>query len=59
MPAYTTLDLAADYQLTPVVDVGVRIRNATNQLYAYQRTYPDQVLIAPSRTYESFISVRF
>lgn len=59
MPAYTTLNLAADYQLTPVVDVGVRIRNATNQLYAYQRTYPDQVLIAPSRTYESFISVRF
>lgn len=59
MPAYTTLDLAADYQLTPIVNLGVRIRNATNQLYAYQRTYPDQVLIAPSRTYESFISVRF
>ncbi|CAI0807145.1 TonB-dependent receptor [Serratia entomophila] len=59
MPAYTTLDLAADYQLTASVDVGFRIRNATNQLYAYQRTYPDQLLIAPPRTYESFVSVRF
>ena len=59
MPSYTTLDLATDYQITRTVGVGVRIRNVTNQLYAYQRTYPDQVLIAPSRTYESFISVRF
>lgn len=59
MPSYTTLDLATDYQITRSVGVGVRIRNVTNQLYAYQRTYPDQVLIAPSRTYESFISVRF
>lgn len=59
MRAYTTLDLAADYQLTPIVDVGFRIRNATNQLYAYQRTYPDQALIAPPRSYETFVSVRF
>ncbi len=36
-----------------------RIRNATNQLYAYQRTYPDQALIAPPRSYETFVSVRF
>jgi iron complex outermembrane receptor protein len=34
LPAYTTLDLSTDYQYSKAIDVGFRIRNATDKLYA-------------------------
>ncbi len=59
MPSYATFDLSSDYQLTRAINVGLRVRNLTDKLYAYQRTYADQVLIAPPRTYEAFLQVKF
>lgn len=59
MDDYITLDLAAEYQLTPKVTVGSRVRNVTNTFYSYQRTYDGQVLIAPSRTWEGWVTVWF
>ncbi|MEX0633315.1 TonB-dependent receptor [Serratia ureilytica] len=57
MRAYTTLDLAADYQPTPIVDVGFRIRNANNQLGGRLPAHlPGSALIAPPRSYETFVS---
>lgn len=59
MDDYITLDLAAEYKLTPKVTVGTRVRNLTDTLYAYQRTYDGQALIAPSRTWEGWVTVWF
>ncbi|SQC92847.1 Ferric hydroxamate uptake [Cedecea neteri] len=59
MDDYITLDLAAEYQLTPKVSLGTRVRNLTDTFYSYQRTYDGQALIAPSRTWEGWITVWF
>lgn len=60
LPSYTTLDLSADYQVTRTLDVGFRIRNATDALYAETSYGPAaQVLIANPRTYEVSLRMRF
>ncbi|EJF32934.1 MULTISPECIES: TonB-dependent receptor [Enterobacteriaceae] len=59
MDDYITLDLAAEYRLTPKVTVGTRVRNLTDTFYTWQRTYDGQALIAPSRTWEGWVTVWF
>ncbi|GAB1394152.1 hypothetical protein MASR1M60_23160 [Rhodocyclaceae bacterium] len=60
LPAYTTLDLSADYQYSKTVDLGFRIRNATDALYAESSYGPSaQVLIANPRSYELSLRMKF
>ncbi len=60
LPAYTTLDLSTDYQYSKAIDVGFRIRNATDKLYAESSYGPSpQVLIANPRSYEVSVRLRF
>lgn len=59
MGEYITADLATDYALLPGVTVGARVRNLTDRFYSWQRTYSTQMLIAPGRTYEAFVNMRF
>ena len=58
LPDYTTLDLSADYKLTSSTDIGFRVRNVTDEVYA-QSSYYGQVLLADPRTYEVSLSVRY
>jgi iron complex outermembrane receptor protein len=60
LPAYTTLDLSADYKLSKAMDIGFRVRNATDELYA-ESSYGQaaQVMIANPRTYELSLRMRF
>ncbi|MBJ3813714.1 TonB-dependent receptor [Shimwellia pseudoproteus] len=59
MASYTTVDASVDYQILPGVTVGSRVRNLTDKTYAWQRTYATQALIAPGRTWEAFVNMRF
>ena len=60
LPAYTTLDLSANVQVSKAVDVGLRVRNATDALYAESSYGPSaQVLIANPRSYEVSLRMRF
>jgi iron complex outermembrane receptor protein len=60
LPAYTTLDLSTNYQVSKAVDVGFRIRNATDALYAESSYGPSaQVLIANPRSYEVSVRLKF
>lgn len=59
MSDYTTVDLGADYELVKDVVVGTRVRNLTDRFYTWQRTYTGQEMIAPSRTYEAYVSMKF
>jgi iron complex outermembrane receptor protein len=59
MGDYTTLDLNADYAVLKDVIVGTRVRNLTDRFYTWQRTYAGQEMIAPGRTYEAYINMRF
>lgn len=59
MPSYTTLDLSADYTYSKTTQMGFRIRNATDALYAESAYGSTQVLIANPRTYELSLRMRF
>lgn len=60
LPAYTTLDLSANYQASKSVDLGLRVRNATDALYAESSYGPSaQVLIANPRSFEVSVRLRF
>lgn len=59
LPSYTTLDLSADYKYSKTTDVGFRIRNATDELYAESAYGNTQVLIANPRTYELSLRMKF
>lgn len=59
MGDYTTIDLNADMQLVKDVTVGTRVRNLTDRYYTWQRTYAGQEMIAPGRTYEAYLKIRF
>ena len=59
LPAYTTLDLSTNYQLNQSVDLGLRIRNATDALYAESAYGSTQVLIANPRSVELSVRLRF
>jgi len=60
LPAYTTLDLSASVQLAKGVELGARVRNATDALYAESSYGPSaQVLIANPRSYELSVRLRF
>jgi outer membrane receptor protein involved in Fe transport len=59
LPSYTTLDLSADYTYSKTTQVGFRIRNATDELYAESAYGNTQVLIANPRTYELSLRMRF
>ena len=57
--AYTTLDLSANYRYSKAVDLGLRIRNATDALYAESAYGSTQVLIANPRSYELSVRLKF
>ena len=59
LPAYTTLDLSANYRYSKAVDLGFRIRNATDALYAESAYGSTQVLIANPRSYEVSMRLKF
>lgn len=59
LPSYTTLDLSADYRYSRTTDVGFRIRNATDALYAESAYGNTQVLTANPRTYELSLRMKF
>jgi iron complex outermembrane recepter protein len=60
LPAYTTLDLSTNYQYSKAVDIGFRVRNATDALYAESSYGPSaQVLIANPRSYEVSLRMKF
>ncbi len=59
MSDYTTVDLGADYELVKDVVVGTRVRNLTDRFYTWQRTYAGQEMIAPGRTYEAYLNMKF
>ncbi|HEJ0422454.1 TPA: TonB-dependent receptor [Citrobacter koseri] len=59
MGDYTTVDLNADYEVIKDVTVGTRVRNLTDRFYTWQRTYTGQEMIAPGRTYEAYVNMRF
>lgn len=59
MGDYTTVDLNADYEVIKSVTVGTRVRNLTDRFYTWQRTYAGQEMIAPGRTYEAYVNMRF
>ena len=59
LPSYTTLDLSADYRYSRTTDVGFRIRNLTDALYAESAYGNTQALIANPRTYELSLRMRF
>ncbi|EDN6661293.1 TonB-dependent receptor [Salmonella enterica] len=59
MGNYTTVDLNADYEVIKDVTVGTRVRNLTDRFYTWQRTYTGQEMIAPGRTYEAYVNMRF
>ncbi|MBK7415002.1 MAG: TonB-dependent receptor [Dechloromonas sp.] len=59
LPSYTTLDLSADYKVSKALDVGFRVRNATDELYAESAYGNTQVLIANPRTYELSLRMKF
>lgn len=59
MPAYSTLNIGADYQLLPQVTLGLMVRNLTDSFYGWQRTYPVQRLIGEPRTYEAYVSITY
>lgn len=59
MGEYTTVDLSTDYEVLSGITVGTRVRNLTNRFYSWQRTYSTQALIAPGRTWEAFVNMRF
>lgn len=59
MGDYTTVDLNADYEVLKGVTVGSRVRNLTDRFYTWQRTYAGQEMIAPGRTYEAYVNMRF
>ncbi|EBG1930997.1 TonB-dependent siderophore receptor, partial [Salmonella enterica] len=57
---YSTLDLGADYEIVKDITVGSRVRNVTDRFYTFSRTYGTaQELIAPGRTYEAYMNLRF
>lgn len=60
LPAYTTLDLSTSVQVSKAAEVGFRVRNATDALYA-ESSYgaSAQVLIANPRSYELSLRLRF
>ena len=59
LPAYTTLDLSTNYRFSKAMDVGFRIRNATDALYAESAYGSTQALIANPRTYEVSVRLKF
>lgn len=60
LPAYTTLDLSTQYRISKSADIGLRVRNATDALYAESSYGPSaQVLIANPRSYEASLRLRF
>ncbi len=60
LPSYTTVDLSADYGYSKTVNLGFRIRNATDALYAETSYGPTaQVLIANPRTFELSLRMKF
>lgn len=59
MPSYTTLDLSADYKFSKTMDIGFRVRNATDALYAETASGSTQVMIASPRSYELSLRMKF
>ncbi len=59
LPAYTTLDLSANYRVNKMLDVGFRVRNATDALYAETAYGTSQALIANPRNYELSVRMKF
>lgn len=59
LPSYTTVDLSTDYKLSKAMDIGFRVRNATDEVYAESAYGNTQVLIANPRTYELSLRMRF
>ncbi|WP_158592266.1 TonB-dependent receptor [Noviherbaspirillum sedimenti] len=59
LPAYTTLDLGATYKVSKRLEIGMRVRNATDALYAHWAYRPQQVMIAEPRTYEASVRASF
>jgi iron complex outermembrane receptor protein len=59
LPAYTTLDLGATYKVSKRLEISVRVRNATDALYAHWAYRPQQVMIAEPRTYEASVRASF
>ncbi len=60
LPSYTTLDLSADYKLNKMANLGFRVRNLTDELYAtYGTTNGRQAIIAAPRTFEVILNLKF
>lgn len=60
LPSYTTVDLAADYKLSKIANLGFRVRNLTDELYAtYGSTNGRQAMIAAPRTFEISLNLRY
>jgi iron complex outermembrane receptor protein len=60
LPAYTTVDLAADYKVSKIANLGFRVRNLTDELYAtYGSTNGRQAMIAAPRTFEVSLNLRY
>lgn len=60
LPAYTTLDLAASWQVNPQTALTFRVRNATDKLYAQAVYYSGtQAILAPRRNFEVGVQWRF
>lgn len=59
MPAYSTVNLGADYQVLPQMTFGLMVRNLTDSFYGWQRTYTGQRLIGDPRTYEAYVSIKY
>lgn len=60
LPSYTTVDLAADYKLSKIANLGFRVRNLTDAFYAtYGTTNGTQAIIAAPRTFELSVNLRY
>jgi iron complex outermembrane receptor protein len=60
LPAYTTVDLAADYKLNKIANLGFRVRNLTDEFYAtFGSSNGRQAIIAAPRTFEVSVNIRY
>ncbi|MDD3761289.1 MAG: TonB-dependent receptor [Acidithiobacillus sp.] len=59
LPSYTTLDLSVDYAYSKDLDVGFRVRNVTDELYATWVYAGSQAIIGNPRSYELVLRMRF
>jgi iron complex outermembrane recepter protein len=60
LPAYTTVDVAADYKVSKAVNLGFRVRNLTDEFYAtFGSSNGRQAMIAAPRTFELSVNLRY